>query len=236
MAPAATTTRWRRPVPKVLLVLALTAATLVVLGALSGAARADVGDLLGPTVPDELAGSDDARIRPSGIVEARAGADGAEARVDVAGTRLHASVSADDGDVALFLEITPIVEEQPDDPRSPERPPHARQMHAAGEHEGPARSSGVPRTGWGRDAASSGPGRDDDHGAPAPARPPLGQPPNLVSGSTGRATTTSSAHDGPDVPGFLERFCFHRDGPGRPMTSTIAVFTYGLVPSTGPPG
>jgi hypothetical protein len=231
-----TTSRWPRFVRKALLVLALTPVTLVVLGALSGAARADVGDLLDPVASDELARANDVGIQLSGqLVKADAGTDGAEVRVDAVGAKLNASVGVDDGSVALFLQISPIVEEKPGDPRSPER--SHRQVNAADEREGPRTGSGARRSGWGRDAASSisGADRDDDGAAITPARHPLGRPLDVVSGSAGRATT-SSAHDGPDVPGLLERLHLHRHGPGRPITSAIAVFTVDLVPSTGPPG
>jgi hypothetical protein len=227
----ATTSRWARPIRRTLLTLALTAVTLVVLGVLSGAARADVGDPLDPMSLEEFAGAADVPIRPSGqLVEAGADVDGAEARVDVLGSRLHGSVNVEDGSVASFLEINPIVGNVPSDQRSPERP-HARRSSAAGAHDGSGLTSGsrAGRTAWDRDT-----GRDEDETALTPARRPLGPSLEVVSGSTGRAT--ASANDGPDVPGLLDHFCFHADRTCRPMTSLIAVFTPDLVPSTGPPG
>jgi hypothetical protein len=174
-----------------------------------------------------------ARIPSGQVLEAGAGAG-----VDVAGTRLRASVRVDAGTVALFLEISSIVGGELGDPRSAERP-HAREVPGAGEREGPGpgSGSGAPRSGRSRDAGSSisGADREDDGAAITPVRPPLGRPLDVVSGSTGRAQTYP-AHDGPDVPGLLERFSIHRDGPARPMTSAIAVSTFDLVPSTGPPG
>jgi hypothetical protein len=228
------TSSWARPIRRTLSILALTAVTLVVLGALSGAARADVGDPLGPLAPDELAGADDVRIRPSGqLVGAGVDTSGGEARFDVVGSRLQGSVNAADGSVALFLEITPIVGKQPSEPRSPERP-HARQVNAPGKQEAPGLTSGrgALRTKWDRDTAS---GREEDGAAITPDRRPLGPSVEVVSGSTGRGTTTF-ANDGPDVPGLLEHLCLHADRAGGPMTPLITVFTRDPVSSTGPPG
>jgi hypothetical protein len=219
------------------MVLAQAAVTLVVLGALSGTARAEVGDSSGAVAPDERAVPHHVRIRPPGQVgKAGAETDGAATRVDISVTALQASVSVDEGSISLSVERIPVVGKHDDSP-SPDRPDDAPQATAAGEHGDPDLASGpaARRTGWSRDGGPSITGADDENDGAMQTRHPLGPPLGVLTGS-GSEPATTSAEDRPDVFGVLAHLSFHRDTAGRPFESAIAVFAFDLVPSTGPPG
>jgi len=221
------------------MVLAQAAVTLVVLGALSGTARAEVGDSPGAVAPDERAVPHHVRIRPPGQVgTAGAAADGAATRVDISVTALEASVSVDEGSISLSVERIPVVGKQHDESPSPDRP-DAPQATAAGEHRDPDLASGpaARRTGCSRDGGPSTTGADDENdGAGAmQTRHPLGPPLGVLTGS-GSEPATTSTEDRPDVFGVLAHLSFHPDTAGRPFESAIAVFAFDLVPSTRPPG
>jgi hypothetical protein len=226
---------WRRLIRGTLLLLAQAAGTLLVLGVLSGTARAEVASSHGVEAPEQLAPPHDVRIGPPGqVVEAGATIDGGGATVDVPVAASRASVSADETGISLSLESTRIPAQFDETP--PHDGLHGPPAIVAGDRENPPplsnggdRRAASTRADWFSISAAAG-----QHGGVA-ARHPLGRQ-LLALAATAGAAATSSADDRPDVLGLLAHWSLQHESDPRPFRSVITVFTSELIASTGPPG
>jgi hypothetical protein len=231
--------RGRRLIRGTLVVLAQAAGTLVVLGALSGTARADVAGTHDLEAPDQLAASHDVRVEPPGrVVDAGATIDGAGATVDASVAAFHASVAVDETGISLSvgsIERTHVP--TPVDETPAHDGPDAPRVTVAG-------SRGNPRLTSDGDDRSVAPTPDDwfsisaaagrYEGAVTSSRHPLGRQLHASAATAGAAATSSE--DRPDMLGLLARWSLPHDGAPRPFRSVITVLTSELVASTGPPG
>jgi hypothetical protein len=231
--------RWRRLVRGTLMVLAQAAGTLLVLGVLSGTARADVASSHGVEAPEQPPAPHDVRVGPPGqVVGAGATIDGAGAgatvSVPVAASR--ASVSGDETGISLSLEPTHVPE--PVDETPPNDGPHRLPAIFVGDRRTPPPSSNggdrratSTRADWFSISAAAG-----QHGgvANSSARHPLGRQLHALAATAGAAA--SSTDDRPDVLGLLAHWSLKHDSDRRPFRPVITVFTSELIASTGPPG
>jgi hypothetical protein len=219
-----------------LLVFAQAAGTLLVLGALSGTARADVANSQGVGAPDQPIASLDVRVGSSGlVVRADARIDGMRTTADVSVAAFLASVAADEADVSLSLERTHVPEQVHGPPHDN---PSGRPATAAGgrrDHlpsiDGDDRWTAPTRTDWPVSVAA----RQQEGTATSWTQHPLQRQLHALAASSSVAAT-SSADARPDLLGLLADRSLPLDSASKPFRSVINVSTFELVRSTGPPG
>jgi hypothetical protein len=220
-------------------VLAQAAGTLVVLGALSGTARADVAGTHALEAPDQLAASHDVRVSaPGRVVDAGATIEGSGAKVDASVAAFRASVAVDETGVSLSvgsLERTHVpapVDETPshDGHDAPSATVAGSRGNPQPASDGADRPVEPTPGDWFSISAAAG----RFEGAVTSSRQPLGRQLHALAASAGAAATSSE--DRPDVLGLLARWSLPHDGAPTPFWSVITVLTSELVASTGPPG
>jgi hypothetical protein len=220
-------------------VLAQAAGTLVVLGALSGTARADVAGTQDFEAPDRLAAPHDLRVGPPGrVVDAGVAIDGAGATVDASVAAFQASVAVDETGISLSVgsvgrtHVPTPVDETPahDGPRAPRATVAGSGGNPRFARDGDDRPAAPTADDWFSISAAAG----RYEGVWTSSRHPLGRQLHGLT-ATARAAATSS-DDRPDVLGFLARRSLPHEGDPRAFRSVITVFTSELLASTGPPG
>ena len=218
------------------MVLAQAAGTLLVLGALSGTARADVAASHGVEATYRLA-AHDVRVGPPGeIVEADATSDGARATVDVSVAASRASVAVDETSISFSLERTRVPEQVDETPahdghHGPLTTVAGGRRNAGPSSDGDDRRTASTRADWFSLSALAG----HHEGATTSSRHPLGRQLHTLDATAG-AAATSSADSRPDVLGLLAHWSLQHDSAPRSFRSVVTVFTSELVASTGPPG